>query len=94
MWHTEPNWQDLQAVTIELEDHIDFDALESDPEMPAVLAIARRLIADDHEVVVVTEDDAEKPEMISTVQACDQLGLDVVNLATCCTDFGLAHLLV
>lgn len=88
MWSPTPTWHDQQEVVFALEDHVDFDLLDEEPELVAVLALAMR-IAKSNPVVVVTEDEVDKPDIVSTVTAARTLGIDVVGLRDFCQRIGI-----
>lgn len=89
MWTTTPTWLEQQTIVFALEDHIDFDLFDDEPELPSMLAIATRL-AKTVDVTVVTEDTLDKPDIISTVTACGILDLPTLDLAGLCASAGLA----
>lgn len=77
-WFPRPDWKAKQQVATELDDYADWDLLTEEPEVVEVLALAASLDSD--EVVVVTEDDIDKPDILSTTSAADRMGIGSMGL--------------
>lgn len=78
MWAPTTNWQQKQAVVFALEDQMDMELLDDEPELMSVLALAH-VLSDDFEVTVVTEDDIDKVDCVSLVTGAEVLGLPTLD---------------
>ena len=79
LWTPATGWLDIQNVVQQLEDVVDFELQDEESEMIYVLALAQRL-TDEHHVVVVTQDDIDKPDIVSMATACETLGIEREDL--------------
>lgn len=80
MWTPAVNWQQRQEVVFVLEDHMDMELLDDEPELTSVLAVAN-VLSEDMDVTVVTEDDIDKIDCVSMTSGAQLLGLPAVDLA-------------
>lgn len=90
MWTPSVNWQQVQEVVFALEDHMNMELLDEEPELTSVLALAR-VLAQDDDVTVVTEDDIDKIDCVSMTRGAALLGLDAVGLANFGVQTGLSQ---
>lgn len=79
MWAPTPNWQQKQEVVYALEDHMDMELLDEEPELTSVLAVAS-VLSEQVSVTVVTEDDIDKVDCVSIATGAQLLSLAAVDL--------------
>ncbi len=69
----DPEWEHVQRVMAEAGDVVDPNKTKDDAD-PYVLALALQLVAEGHDVCVVTEDRVDH-NRIAVTTACDRLGI-------------------
>ena len=90
MWGPTATWQHQQQVVNALEGRMDFELLDGEIELTDVLALATVVAtATDEEVVVVTEDDIDKVDVLSMISAASELGFHTRDLSSFAEDVGL-----
>lgn len=78
-WFPKGDWQKQQRVATGLDGYADWDLLVETPEVVEVLTLA--LFFDPDDIVIVTEDTIDKPDLLSTTTAAAVMGFSTCSLA-------------